>query len=668
MRKWLAGILIGLIAAAIVLGANAFFARLAGGTARNPLDTIELKTYDWRMTRTARPESARPDIALVAIDEYSLRNLQKAAGRWPWPRAVHSMVIDYLAHAGAKVIVYDVDFAEADTRSGFPFGGDTWTGAESDQALVDSIKSAGNVILLADATYEAEAGRTTGLRDAGYRLEGPGTVERRVVFPPFAALASAATGLGHNLFVLDADGPIRHIVPFVRTGGMAIPSLGVAAALTVAGIEPRDVSRQGSTLHLGSRAMPLEWHRVQSPGGVDNVLWGLINFHGPALGSDSKQGTYPTYSFYDLEYSEEQILAGIKPKVDPALFRHKIVFVGVTATGLYDVFETPFAHGKMPGIQVHAAVADDVLSGRFMQPAPATTRIAIVLAFGLLIGLAATLLPAWWATLVSLVALGGLVALGLHEFAVGYWLNLTQPALTGALALFAGVGYQYVVEGREKRAVTRLFGRFVSPEVHKQLLADPSLARLGGERRRMTVLFSDIRGFTTASEQGEPETIVHLLNEYFTQMVETVFRHGGTLDKFVGDMVMALFGAPVEDARHADQAVQTALAMLEELARLNARWRTEGRPPIEIGIGISTGPMIAGHVGSEQIMSYTVIGDAVNLGARLESLTKDYGARIIISDETRRSLTGAYDIRPLGEVVVKGKTQPVAIFEVRPHP
>ena len=665
MRKRLAALLVGVVAASFVLGADAVFSRIGDGTARNPLDAIELKTYDWRMTRTARPQDARHDIALVAIDEYSLRNLEKAAGRWPWPRAVHSMLIDYLARAPAKVVAYDVDFAEPDTRSGFPFGGGTWSGAESDQALVDSVKQAGNVILLADATYEASSGTSEGLTDPGFHLDGPGIIERRVVFPPFAKLAAAASGLGHNLFMLDADGPLRHIVPFVRTGQMVLPSLGIAAALRQAGIPPSDVRLDGTMLRFGHRVMPLAWRHVQTPHGVDSFLWGLIDFHGPALLDDLKSHTYPTYSFYDLEYSEEQILAGVKPNIDPSVFRNKIVFVGVTATGLYDVFETPFAHGRMPGIQVHAAVADDLLSGRFMWPASAGVRVASVLAAGLIVGLLATMIPAWWATAATLVLFGIFGWVATRLFAGGYWLNVTQPAFTGALALFGGVGYQYFFEGREKRTMKKLFGRYVSRDVYAQLVADPSRARLGGQRREMTVLFSDIRGFTTVSEHGQPEAIVHLLNEYFTRMVDIVFRHQGTVDKFVGDMVMALFGAPLDDPRHADHAVEAALDMLQELEALNARWTAEGRPPIDIGIGISTGPMIAGYIGSEQIMSYTVIGDAVNLGSRLESLNKDYGTHLIISEATRTRLTGRYDCRPLGTVLVKGKTQPVAIFELR---
>jgi adenylate cyclase len=195
-------------------------------------------------------------------------------------------------------------------------------------------------------------------------------------------------------------------------------------------------------------------------------------------------------------------------------------------------------------------------------------------------------------------------------------------------------------------------------------MADPSLVRLGGQRRDMTVLFSDIRGFTSASERATPEAVVAQLNEYFSAMVEVLFRYQGTLDKFVGDMVMGLFGAPLPDARHADHAVAAALDMTRTLDQLNERWRREGRPELNIGIGINSGEMIAGNIGSEAIMSYTVIGDAVNLGSRLESLNKEYGTRIIISDRTRSLLTVPVETRAIGDVVVKGRTQAVPIFEV----
>jgi adenylate cyclase len=662
--KVLAGCAAGVLASGIVLAVDGLLTKLSSGGVQ-PLDALELRTYDWRLSRTARPEAARQDIALVEIDESSLRNLEPAVGRWPWPRVVHGELVDYLARAPAKVVAYDINFAGPDPNAGFKMGDATVTGADSDASLARSIKRAGNVILLADATFGGDASTAPPIPDAGFaQLDVGGVTERKVVFSPYAAAADAAMTLGHNLFVLDPDGPMRHTVPFVRSGGRAIPSLGLAAALHVAGIKPADVRLDGQVLRAGDRAMPLEWRHVATQQGVDSYLWGLIDFHGPALLADMTHHVYPTYSFFDLFYSEEQILAGQKPDVDPSVFRDKIVFVGATAAGLYDAFETPFAHGKMPGMQIHAAVADDILSNRFLRAAPGSVRVALVAAAAIAVGIVAATVPAWWATGAALLLIAAWTWAATRAFAGGLWLNLSQPSLSASLALFGGVAYQYFVEGREKRKMKALFARYVSKDVYDQLVANPALARLGGQRREMTVLFSDIRGFTTISEKGQPEEIVRVLNEYFTEMVTIVFRQKGTVDKFVGDMVMALFGAPLEDADHADHAVQAALDMIEELGKLNEKWAAEGRPTLDIGIGINTGPMIAGNIGSDQIMSYTVIGDAVNLGSRLESLNKQYGTRLIISAATRSRLTRGYELKPLGDVVVKGKSEPVAIFEV----
>jgi adenylate cyclase len=665
VRKTIAGLLIGLGAAVLVLVLDAALASLAGD-GQNFLRSIELKTYDWRLTRTANPAAARRDIALVDIDEYSLRNLEPNTGRWPWPRAVHSMLIDFLSRAPAKVIVYDVLFSGADERSGFPFGGSTWTGAESDQALGDSVKKAGNVIVPVDATFEGKAtGSAAAPPDAGFRVGSGQPARRSLIAPPYSSLAAAASGYGHNLVVLDSDGPLRHTVPFVAAADVGIPSLGLMGAARMLDLQPEAVRLENDALHVGDRVLPLSVRHTRSAEGEQVYQWAPIDFRGPALLEDLKSRPYPSFSFFDLLFSEQQLIDGQKPNIDPATFKDKLVFVGITASGLADTFETPFSRGKMPGMQVHAAVADDILSNRFLHEQSSGARIAIVLASSLGVGLAATLLAAFWATgvvVIFIVAFGWLAAM---LFAGGYWMNLSQPVLASSLALFGGVSFQYFVEGREKRKMKRLFGQYVSKDVFEQLVANPQLARLGGQRREMTVLFSDIRGFTTVTERGKPEEIVGMLNEYFTRMVDIVFRHRGTVDKFVGDMVMALFGAPLDDPDHADHAVQAALDMIADLRQLNETWKAQGRfAELDIGIGVNTGIMIAGNIGSDAIMSYTVIGDAVNLGSRLESLNKQYGTRIIVSDATRRALKGRYSYRPLGDVVVKGKTEPVAIFEV----
>jgi adenylate cyclase len=348
------------------------------------------------------------------------------------------------------------------------------------------------------------------------------------------------------------------------------------------------------------------------------------------------------------------------------VFEGKIVLIGLAVSGLSDAFSTPFGsdQGTMPGIQLHATMADNLLANRFIRPASDGVRRWTVVAAGLVVGLLAAILPFTPAAAGTLLAASGWIWYSLAAFRGGVWVNMAQPLVTMATALFAGTAYQYFVEGAEKRLVKGLFGRYVSKDVYQQLLANPDLAVLGGRRREMTVLFSDIRGFTGVTEQGDPEALVAQLNQYFSTMVDVVFRHHGTVDKFVGDMVMALFGAPIDDDRHADHAVAAAVDMVHQLGALNRGWAAEGKPQLDIGIGVNSGEMIAGNIGSRSIMSYTVIGDNVNLGSRLESLNKDYGTRIIISDATRARLHEARELRPLGEVTVKGKTRAVAIFEV----
>ena len=257
MRRFLAGLIVGVSAAAIVLGVAFLSARQSAGGV-DPLQSVEFRTYDWRLTRTAEPKTARQDLALVEIDEYSLRNLQPNAGRWPWPRAVHSMLIDYLQRAPAKVIAYDVDFAEADTRTGFDFGGDTWSGKESDQAFIDSVKKAGNVIMLADATYEGEA--TSGAAvapDAGFTLDSPLVAERKMIFPPFEALAGAAAGLrSQPVRARPGRSAATHGAVCSRRT-RALPSLGLAAALQGGAFRAViDSSSTDDLLQMGERAMP----------------------------------------------------------------------------------------------------------------------------------------------------------------------------------------------------------------------------------------------------------------------------------------------------------------------------------------------------------------------------------------------------------------------------
>ncbi|MGE4067789.1 MAG: CHASE2 domain-containing protein [Vicinamibacterales bacterium] len=659
MRRVAIGVLIG-VSAAILAG-------LAGQV---PLArTVELKTYDLRARAVAAPDAPRDDIVLVSITDDSIRRMEPLVGRWPWPRLVHGMIVDFLARGPAKLVVYDVLFTEQDRRS-LDVAGTEWSGAESDQAFADAVGRAGNVIVAADVADEGLVEGTLaapldGIAGLARPFPAGDCVERRpVLLPPYPALGAAARAVGHTMLVKDADGPVRRMVPFVRHDGRVVPSLAMAAAMDVLGLTPGDIAWEPGALRAGALRVPLVEQLIPDYYGPSSrACRALLPFRGPPVNAGGHR-TFPEYAAYDLIYAEQQLLEGAVPDLDPGVFRDKVVVVGTTASGTYEVFTVPVADA-MAGPEIHANAIDALTAGRTLAPLAPAATVALVAGAGIAAGLAGALANAWITGVVALAGAAALAWAGVALFAAGTWIPLVTPLLALAFAFVGDLGWQYVVEGREKRAVKRLFSRFVSRDVYEQILADPSRAALGGRRRTMTVLFSDLRGFTTLTEQGEPEDIVRQLNEYFSRMVEELFACQGTLDKFVGDMVMALFGAPLDDPDHADHAVQAALRMSAALDELNAGWAAEGRPRLEIGIGVNTGDMVAGNIGSNAIMSYTVIGDAVNLGARLESETKAQGVRIIISEATRAALVGRYDIRPLGEVTVKGKSRPVEIYEVR---
>jgi len=659
VRKVIAGLLLGVGSALVVL--------LLGWT--GVLDKLELQLYDWSLRQRSDPKSVNQDIVLVEINDASIRDYSEAVGRWPWPRVLQSNLIDFLRRAPARVIAYDIQLSEKSSGS-FKFGDDTWTSEESDAAIVSSARDANNVIMLADATNpgatagNAQYASAATWRSPAYRL-GSAIEQRPLVLPPFQALTDAASALGHNFLALDDDGVARRMAPFIRSAGQYLPSLGVAAALAAGGFKPDEVVLEGNTIRVRDRRIPLVSARVTDTvgGKTSHDQWTmLINYRAPVQVNGGRP--FPAYEARHLLVSQDQLLAGQKPLLDPAVFKDKIVFVGLTGAGLVDVFQTPMGGGLMPGIQLHATVADSLLANRFIKPAPEASRIVSTLAAAVLIGLMSAILPFTVAAVGAGLAAAGWTSVAVVALRGGTWLNMVQPLSAMAFALFAGTAYRYFVEDYQKRVVKRLFGRYVSKDVFEQLLAHPDRAELGGKRREMSVLFSDIRGFTTVTEQGNPEELVAQLNEYFSRMVDVVFRHKGTVDKFVGDMVMALYGAPLDDAEHAEHAVAAAIDMVRELGELNRGWAARGMAQLDIGVGINSGDMIAGNIGSSSIMSYTVIGDNVNLGSRLESLNKDYKTRIIISDATRIRLKGDFDIRPLGEVVVKGKTRPVGIFQV----
>jgi adenylate cyclase len=650
---------LGLAAAVVVVVGALYLA------APEFLQVVEYKLYDQHfLLRGARPP--HPQIAIVAIDEASL----KVHGRWPWSRTVLADLVRRLSAAGAAVIAVDVLLVEPETTGEARVAarirerlGDRnpeiaaelariAREAEPDARLAAAMRESGRVILPVNFVLSAATREAAPERQGAPVKSAIGAFKNyaeRGLFPAFHAnaadvpippLLEAAAALGHVNMIPDADGATRYDALAIESRGYYYPSLALSSVRLAAGIDPFAVKIEfGRAVWLGDVDIP-----------VDARLRVLVDYAGPP-------GTYPHTPATD-------VLAG---RVAPERLRDRIVFIGATAEATYDLRVTPFSP-VFPGVEKHANMAANILEGRFIVR-PVWVELAEAGAIVVLPLLLALVLPLLRPVPSAVLALGVWLALfaGAHAaFRHGVWAPLVYPSLALVVTFIAITIYRILTEELQRLWTKRAFQQYVSPEVVERIMQDPAALQFGGELRTLTVLFSDIRDFTTFTEKHDPQLVVQMLREYLTHMTDIVLKEGGTLDKYIGDAVMAEFGAPVAYPDHALRGCRAALAMTAEVDRLTEKWTAEGKEPFRIGLGVNTGAMVVGNLGSEQLFDYTVIGDEVNLGARLESLNKEYETttHVIISEGTYAAAKDGIEARPLGEVKVKGKTRPVVIYEL----
>jgi len=651
----------------VLLGLSIALAMLVGmlltSDAGLPL-RLEGETLDLRFR--LRPASPHPTpIVIVAIDDASIAEI----GRWPWSRELFARLLDRIAAAGPKVVCFDLLFTEAqrsplqaergaiepllqaldpadrrrvdDLLSALAGAGD------ADTALARAIERDGTVILpfalelrREGATAHASAPLPAVLEKAAYnRVRGAGPdhlPDAAGLHLPIAPLASAGL-LGHATTVPDGSGAYRWDYPVLRYDNAYLPSLSLESVRSFLGIpRPAVVVDLGQGIALGSLEVP-----------TDGGMRLLVNYYPP--------GAFARVGFADA-------LAG---RVPPETFAGKIVLIGASAIGLGDVVATPFTPA-LPGIERHATLMANLLEHDFLTRDDRAVGLdaLLVLLGGLSVGLVAR-----WGTIAA--ALAGSLLLGslaLFEFVAfidfGVWLNFVFPAGTIVLTVAAILGAKYMVEWRRERRIRSTFARYLHPQLVEELCRSPAPPQLGGEERELTVLFTDIRDFTTVAERLTPTDLVALMNEFFSAMTDIVLAQRGMLDKYVGDSLMAVFGAPLPDPDHARHACRAAVDMQAALASLRAGWRAGGRPSLEMRIGINTGPMVIGNMGTERHFDYTVMGDEVNVAARLEAANKSLGSEILISAATYRQLGAGAMVRPRGTIEVKGRTQPVEVFEL----
>lgn len=599
------------------------------------LDRIEERLLDVRF-KVRGPVQPSPAVVIAAIDEKSLAEL----GRWPWDRAVFARLVDRLTAAGAAVVTFDVMLTEPSPH---------------DQELSQSLNDAGNAILPLVFTFDGEKREVTDPAITSTAYSGTVNADAfRVASPitstgvriPLPLLASAAMGFGHINMFSDNDGTLRWEALAIANGDRLYPALGVQTAALFLGTPwDRVILDASRAVTIGSRRVP-----------TDRFGRALINYYGP-------EQTFPYLSAADI----------LADRVPHEKLAGKVILVGASATGIYDLRVTPFTP-DMPGVEKHASVIASIIDNRPLQQAPEWVTLAAILVFGCLFSVIASRLGPFSTTFTGLLFLSLLLLLAQLAFSrFGVWINITYPAL-GLISVFGGTtSWHYTVTERHGRRVRAMFSSYITTSLVNELIAHPELAHLGGERREISVLFSDIKDFTSFSEKHSPEEVVALLNEYLGAMTEVILKWEGTPDKFIGDAILAFWNAPLPCSNHAERAVRCALEMRERLAELQERWQAQGLPVLDNGIGINTGEAVVGNIGAEgKKMEYTAIGDQINLGSRVESLTRRLEVPILITETTLAPLLSLIDggelkgifVEGLAKVIVKGRHLPVDLFSV----
>jgi adenylate cyclase len=596
------------------------------------LEVLEDKTLDLRFTLRGKIAPG-PETVIAAIDEKSISKL----GRFPWSRSVWARVVDRLTEEGAAVVVFDVLFTESEN-------------VEADDLLQRAIRRNGRVVLPMDFDFSETGYKESGFTNKPVDFLTPSAyavlkntdapyspLVAKVVLPPLERLSAEAESLAHINMIPDNDGTLRWEILSIKYHDDYYAPIGLQAARMYRklGLQGLVLDGQGS-VQVGDTVIP-----------TDPLSRMLINYRGP-------DNTFPRYSVSDI----------VDYKTAAGSFKDKIVLIGATAIGIYDLRVTPFSN-NMAGIEKHASVVDNILRGDFLRRTE-TSVVTLVFFFAVLLGVLLPRLGAGAGAALFLALLGGYLGAVYYLFvAKGIWFNLVYPSFALFFGYTSQTAYRFFMEERRARDIRTMFSSYVSKRIVDELIRDPSKAKLGGDRKEITVLFSDIRGFTSFSEKLQPEEVVSLLNEYLGAMTEIVFEYEGTLDKFVGDAIMALWGAPVGQPDHAERACKCALAMIAKLKELQTKWAAEGKHVIDIGVGINTGDMVVGNMGAPgKKMDYTVIGDNVNLGARLEGLTRKYNNHIIISEYTFAKVKDIVQATELDSVTVKGKEKPVVVYDL----
>jgi adenylate cyclase len=590
---------------------------------------LEWKSWDARLRLLARPERADKDIVIFLIDQYSLDYFEKQMGLpWPWPRQVYSAVIDYLRTGGAKAVFFDLILSESSRA-----------GVEDDQDMARAMERAGNVFLTLSMSQKEESEEDPLVSElerfamAKDKLPPGSFPKAQSVGLPVEDLIRAARGAGNVLFLPDKDGVFRRLPLAGVYMDRLIPSISVALAGFVGG--GKNVS-----------SVP-----VDAEGRM------IIRYHGPA-------GTYKRYSIASIINSWALIEEGKEPQVAPSEFSGKTVLIGGSAPGILDNRPTPLS-GACPGVEIHATVLDNLLRKDFVRIPPPAVFLGFLAFVSLLTAAGASVLKKIRHLVIFLVLCLAVPAAAVWlAFRAGFWLDFVVPEFSVVAGFLGASLLNYSVEGKQRRFIKSVFQHYLSPDVIERVIENPSLLRLGGEKREITSFFSDVAGFTSISEALSPEDLVNLLNEYLSEMTDIILASGGTLDKYEGDAVIAFWNAPLDQPDHALRACRAALACQKRLAELQPRFLEKYGRAVAMRIGLNSGAAVVGNMGSTRRFDYTAMGDTINLAARLEGACKQYKVPVLVGETTFGLVRDAIAAREVDIIRVVGKAKPVAVHEI----
>lgn len=477
-------------------------------------------------------------------------------------------------------------------------------------------------------------------------------------------------GTGFLNGIPDQDGILRSIPLFINYHGKLYPHLAMASALKI--LQPAKIYFIPNKFFVlsgvkdGNRTKD-----IRIP--IDHQAKTIINWAGKWQETYRHISCLDVYRLYSLRERIKQDVAisddykklWREEKKLKSIIQDSICIIGLTAPGTHDYNPIP-QESTYPMVGTHANVLNSILSEKFIKKIPNLYNLLILLIIGSILSISLSYLSSLAGFIVAFTLIIIFILIAIYLFNLGLWIDMASPLLFMVLSYLGITSFKFANEEKEKKWIKNVFSKYVAKEVIEEIIKDPTKLKLGGKRATISVLFSDIRSFTTYSEKRQPEEVVNILNEYLDEMTKIIFQNQGTLDKYVGDEIMAIFGAPKELTPEvsAQKAILTALAMMEKLHNLQEKWQKEGKEPLDIGIGINTGEMVVGNMGSHLRMDYTVIGDAVNLGARVEALTRQYNNHIIITEFTYAYVKDLVKVKPLESIKVKGKDIPVMIYEL----